>query len=322
MSEQKPIIRDQDQLTPDYARYRRMLCEKHPDLDARLRAGRMTRLPFSELDGRFEAIFFDAFGVLNRGRAAISGAPERVRDLRKRGIPQRVVSNNASQSPTKLERRFAEMGFDIPIEEIISSGMAVALSLEGSPFKGCPYMLVGSADSRQAYAPDPDRLMVCDDLPGDDWKRAEYILMCSNKHFYETGQKEKAEWLVQEMGCPILLANPDMIAPNADGGIYAVAGYSAARLLDLAEVQVVGVGKPFSPVFQHALATLKRPPSAPEKILMVGDTLDTDILGAAAMGFTTCLTLSGVYAELQEAQLEALCDQREIRPDFVVESIK
>ncbi|MBF0589654.1 MAG: HAD-IIA family hydrolase [Magnetococcales bacterium] len=319
MSRAKPVIHDQEQLTPDYARYRTILCDIDTTLDGRLRGGTMKRTRFSEIAGQFDTLFFDAFGVLNRGRSAIDGAPQRLDALRQAGATMRVVSNNASQSPAKLVRRFAEMGFEIPLHEIVSSGMAVHPFVAESRFENRPYLLVGSQDSREAYAPDPQRLMV-DDTSADDWKRAEYILMCSNKHFYEADQHKQCLRLLKEHGASVLLANPDMVAPDVNDGIYAVAGYTTARLLDeTPTAPLMGIGKPFAPIFELALSTLD-PATDPKCILMVGDTLDTDILGGAAMGFSTCLTLSGVYAG-QGNRLEELCEIRGIRPDFVVNSI-
>ena len=58
----------------------------------------------------------------------------------------------------------------------------------------------------------------------------------------------------------------------------------------------------------------------PQRILLVGDTLETDILGGVMMGFATCLTLSGVYAGRSES-VDELCADSGIYPDFVVESI-
>lgn len=326
----KPIIQNQSALTPLYARYRTLLCQADPLLDRRLRAGAMQRVAFETLTDAFDVILLDAFGVLNRGQTALDGAPESVARLRAQHHPFFVVSNNASQSPERLASRLHAMGFDIRQEEILSSGMAVQPFVATSRFCDLPYYLVGTRDSAQAYAPDPNRLMT--NRPEDfdatqtpaspqttsEGGRAKYILLCSNRGYYGGVQQRHVEALLAKEPLPILLANPDLVAPDASGGVSVVAGYTAAQWVERFECELVGVGKPFPALF--SMARHRFPHVPPERFLMVGDTLDTDILGGAAQGFRTCLALSGVYAGAEET-LETLCTTRGIRPDFVISSI-
>jgi 2-haloacid dehalogenase len=51
--------------------------------------------------------------------------------------------------------------------------------------------------------------------------------------------------------------------------------------------ELAGAAKPARAVFEHALARFAEP-LAPERVLMVGDSLAADIVGGQAMGFTTC----------------------------------
>lgn len=310
----KPIIQDLNQLTPYSSRYRYMLCARDPGLDGRLRHGAMQRVThFPELASRFDAILFDAYGVLNRGEAVIPGAPETLRTLRAQRNPFLVVSNNASQAPTRLESRFQQLGFDITASDIVTSGMAVSRYVAGSRFQGLPYYLVGTSESREAYAPQPRTLMVT-----EDWHQAEYVILCGNRDYYGGPQETHVEALLATRPVPLLVANPDLVAPQADGGVSAVVGFTAAQLAERFQVCFIGLGKPFPTVFEIAMEKL--PSRAPERILIVGDTLDTDILGGSMMGFTTCLALSGVYAD-QSDTVDTLCAARGIYPDFVVESI-
>ncbi|MEO5376715.1 MAG: TIGR01459 family HAD-type hydrolase [Magnetococcus sp. DMHC-6] len=316
----RPIILDQHQLTPFYQIYRQTLCAKNMGLDDRLRRGSMQRIDrFLELASEYDLILLDAFGVLNRGSTAIPGAAETIATLRGRGQAYLVVSNNASQSPARLEENLRQMGFDFQLDQIISSGMATPVFIEASVYRGLPYFLVGSQESLEAYAPTPERLVVNGpDATLDRLLEASFILFCSDRDYYGTLQQSQLDSLLERVQKPILLANPDLVTPSKTDGLSVVAGYTATLLAQRFGLEVVGIGKPFSPIF--ALALKKFPDISPERVLMVGDTLDTDILGGAAMGFATCLTLSGVYAN-QEDHLEALCDIRGIRPDFVVASI-
>ncbi|MBF0620854.1 MAG: HAD-IIA family hydrolase [Magnetococcales bacterium] len=316
---EKPVINNPESLTHYYAAYRKALCEQRPQLSEILINGEARFVKkFSELSEQFDLILFDAFGVLNRGSEIIDGAAETIQFLQKKQKPFLVVSNNASQSPIKLEKRFADIGMSIPESTIIASGMTVQPYVAQSELKGRPYLLIGTDDSRNFYAPDPEKLMVGAGDNGLKWSDAEYIIACSNRDYYATEQGDQVEYLVKQKGVPVLLANPDMIAPGEGDSVYAVMGYTVSILAEQATFPIIGLGKPYPAIFE--LATARFPDIHPERILMVGDTLDTDILGGSAMGFKTCLTLSGVYAGKKD-QLENLYQVRGIRPDYVVDSI-
>lgn len=313
----KPIVDNPQLLTPHYARYRNQLCQNDPQLESRLRAGRMEQVLFANLIPHYDLLLLDAFGVLNRGAEAIAGAASRVAQLQHEKRAMLVLSNNASQSPERLTRQLHTMGFTIPQQDILTSGMAIQPFVADTPFRDLPYYLVGTADSEAAYAPDPARLCV-NHRPGDGWQAARYILLCSNRSYYGSSQQQQVEWLLHNRPLPVLLANPDLVTPDAAGGLSVVAGYTAAEWFQRFQTPWVGIGKPFAPIF--ALARHRFPHIPPQRILMVGDTLDTDILGGAAAGFATCLTLSGATPGAGES-LESLVTQRGIRPDYVVQSI-
>lgn len=313
----KPIVYTQQALTAQYARYRARLCHADSRLAVRLQAGGMARVAFSSLMLQYDLVLLDAFGVLYQGTEAIAGAVASVERLHQAGRTLRILSNNASQSPTRLLQQLCRMGFDISLQEILTSGMAVQPFIAASAFRDLPYYLVGTADSGAAYAPAPTHLCV-NHRPGDGWQMARYILLCSNREYYGTRQQEQVETLLAREPLPTLLANPDLVTPDPGGGLTVVAGYTAAEWIQQFQVPWVGIGKPFAPLFD--LVWQQLPTIAPNRILMVGDTLDTDILGGAAQGFATCLTLSGASPGPGET-LENLCIQRGIRPDFVVQSI-
>ncbi|MBF0158626.1 MAG: HAD-IIA family hydrolase [Magnetococcales bacterium] len=315
----KAKILSQDQLTPYYLRYRERLCADQPTLDERLLDGKMVvRERFSDLAAEYDAIFFDAYGVLNMGELPIAGAAAALTRQRLEGRPFRIVSNNASQSPQTLMSRYRSTGFDVTSADFVTSGMAALFYLEWSPLRGHPYLLVGTADSRAVYAPHPERLMVNHHDSPWPLAAADYILFCSDRDYHGTNQQTQTLELLSAKRVPLLLANPDLVAPKEDGRPDPVAGYTAALLEDQFSIDIHGIGKPFPPIFRLAMAQL--PGIPPERILMVGDTLDTDILGGAAMGFATCLTLSGIYGH-NLSEITRLADTRGIRPDYIVANI-
>ncbi|MEO5333717.1 MAG: HAD-IIA family hydrolase [Magnetococcus sp. YQC-5] len=311
----KPEIENQSALTNRYARYRQMLCCAQPELDEVLRQGGLERTSFAKLSLRFDVILLDAFGVLNLGNQPIPGSVEAVTELIRRQHPLLVVSNNASQSPSSLNRRLNEMGFLFDLTQILSSGMAVHPFIEASDYRDRPYFLVGSEESASFYAPDPTNLMVNQRDATRPLNDAEYVLMCSNRDYYGTQQQALLNKLLHHQPLPLMLANPDLATPKPNGTLEAVAGFTAMDLADRFQTTLIGIGKPFQPIFQEVRNRFPSVP--PDRFLMVGDTLDTDILGAKAMGFASCLAMSGAYAGW-DATLEILCEERGIFPDYVI----
>ena len=115
----------------------------------------------------------------------------------------------------------------------------------------------------------------------------------------------------------MIIANPDLVAPR-ETGLSLDPGYYGHALMDATGHMPVFLGKPFAPVFQRVEAAL---PKAQDRgrIVMVGDTLHTDILGAAARGWRTVLaTGHGVFAGMDVAPFIA---KSGIRPDWQLGSI-
>ncbi|MBF0611711.1 MAG: TIGR01459 family HAD-type hydrolase [Magnetococcales bacterium] len=317
IEKKKPVIHDLDQLQPDYARYRQWMCETRPDLADRLVQGKMAwQESFLQVASQYEVILLDAFGVIVVGKEAIAGAVESVAALQGMAKKVRLVSNNASQSPVQLQESYGRLGFRFALEDIITSGMTIQGYVAGSSLRDEPYVLIGTEESRLWYAPDSGRLA----LQPEGVEDRGYLLVCSNRDYYGDGAMQEAVERLLGQGEPVvLLANPDLVAPEGEGRFNPVAGYTVARWLDRYPVKVVGLGKPFSPIFQLALQGLSE--VEPGKVLMVGDTLDTDILGGINMGFATCLTGSGSYWGLDSKAVENLCWKKGIYPDYCVKSI-
>ncbi|WP_158089287.1 TIGR01459 family HAD-type hydrolase [Magnetofaba australis] len=310
----KPHISSAAQLAPYVGRYRAMLTGVDASLEARLNQPKARAPePFGHIVAEYDAVLLDAYGVLTHGVQAIPGAPQRVSALRRAGKQVRVLSNNANQAPTTVLAGLRRQGFDFTAEELITSGMAVRPFLQQSAHQQQTQLWIGIEEGRTAYAP----------AAIDSAEGAASVLMCSDKSFFGGPQQQQAEALLARAPqAPILLANPDLVVVTVEGGFYPVSGYTAALLSEAYGAPLVGIGKPFAPAFDLALSTLRG--VARNRVLMVGDSLETDILGARAAGIDCCLTLSGVaglIARTLPGGWAELCDQRSVWPDHVTPDI-
>ena len=119
-----------------------------------------------------------------------------------------------------------------------------------------------------------------------------------------------------------ICANPDTIIKLNDSLRY-TSGYFAAKLEAL-DRKVIYTGKPHTPIFDLTLSKVTNVPK--NRILMVGDTLETDILGASKVGIHSALVMTGnaekfhiahSNMETKLAKLEEAAIHANIMPNFI-----
>lgn len=232
-----------------------------------------------------DAFVFDAFGVLNVGETLIPGADTRLDQLRERGCAIRILTNAASYDRSGAIAKFKQLGLRVEDDEIITSRQA-ALDAMGEGHWG-------------VIAADADQL---DDLPhrvtrltdaAADYDVVDQFLFLSAAN-WTASQQELLEAAMQCNPRPLLIANADLAAPR-DDGFSVEPGYFGHLIADTFPDHVRFFGKPFPQVYDLIEASLPTTPI--NRIAMCGDTLHTDILGAAARGWRTVLvTQDGLFS--------------------------
>ena len=86
--------------------------------------------------------------------------------------------------------------------------------------------------------------------------------------------------------------NPDRMVVR--GGVSEACAGAIAEIYQMLGGRVTWYGKPFAAIYAHALARAGNPPK--DEVLAVGDGLQTDVLGAARMGFDTAFVAGGIHA--------------------------
>ena len=112
---------------------------------------------------------------------------------------------------------------------------------------------------------------------------------------------------------PVLVGNPDLVAPR-ETGLSMEPGHFAHDIADRTDCLPQYFGKPFAEAFRTVQERLGGEYQA-DRIAMIGDSLHTDILGAAAMGWRAVLVLE--HGLLKDLAFDTLIEQTAICPDFV-----
>ncbi len=227
------------------------------------------------LAARYAGVVLDIDGVVRRGPEPIPGAGDAVARLRDRGVAVAFVTNNASRTPGEMAAALREVGVAADAGEIVTSAQAAAALLD--PGTRClvigmtglqaalaerDCVLVESPDAAEAVVVGFDRNLVWDDL-----RRATLAI---------------------RRGARFVATNADRTFPSPEG-LWPGNGAIVAALETATDVTAEVAGKPQPPLL---LAAAERLPDGP--LLMVGDRPDTDLDGAAALGWDTALVLTGV----------------------------
>lgn len=280
-----------------------------PDL-APERAKPVIARTLADVAGDYDAFLLDAFGVLNIGETAIEGVAERIADLRELGKQVMIVSNAAGFPHAALMQKYARLGYDFAPEDVITSRRALLAGLDGRQDLHWGLMATRSTGLR-----DLERLHLTY-LEEDPQPYAEVdgFLMIGSAAWTEERQVllEKA---LADRPRPVLVGNPDIVAPR-ESGFSTEPGHFAHRLADRTGVTPEFFGKPFANIYDLAFARLDPlPPKS--RILMVGDSLHTDILGAQTAGIRSAL-ISG-YGFFAGSDAVAAIQSSGIVPDVILD---
>lgn len=230
------------------------------------------------LADEYDCLLFDLDGVLYRGDRPVPEAPPTMVALRERGSRIVFLSNNSARTPEQVARKLRSIGIEADPDEVVTSALATAETLAARG--GGRAFVIGQDGIRQALA--DAGIQVLDDHPTE----ADVVVVGFDGGVtYDT--LKTASLLVQR-GARLIATNADGSFPAADG-LWPGAGALLAVITTTTGAEAEVVGKPFAPLFETAV---RRAGGA--RPLMVGDRLDTDIEGAARLGWDSMLVLTGV----------------------------
>jgi len=246
------------------------------------------------LDG-VRALILDADGVLMYRNVPIPGSPEALVELRRRGIPYRVVTNFSTAHRTSLAAAFGKAaGIPVDQEEIITAASAAA-AYTAARHPGAPLLVLAAPDARREWA--GQELVT----PAEADRRAQPVaavvvgdagdeLSYANLDIAFRQLRSGAEFVAMHR-------NPWWMTPK---GYTLDAGAVVAGLEFALGRRAVVSGKPSPVVFRQALGELRAvlahrggPPLRAADVAMVGDDPKADIAAAKRVGLRAFLTLSG-----------------------------
>ena len=290
-----------------FRRYREI---QHRLPTARFPESSIASVSSADLIGQFDIFALDSFGVLNVGETPVAGAVEAVETFRAAGKRVFVLTNAASTPLAHLRGKYESMGFEFADEEIVSSRGLLMSALAGYD-DGMRWAVAASKSAEIEELP-------CNAVPLDEvsLKNADGIVLLGMRDWTDTDQQKLQEELARRPR-PILVGNPDLVAPR-ENGVTLQPGAYAHALRDATGIAPDLFGKPYANAFDTLLG-LAGPGIDLNRVLMIGDTLHTDILGGAAAGIRTALATD--HGIMRGLDVEACISESGIRPDFILPAI-
>lgn len=268
----------------------------------------------SELIEAYDVFLLDAYGVLVTGQGQLDGASAFIETLRRNHKEFSIVTNDASRLAATCAQRYQELGIHIEASEVLTSGSMITQTFLREDLRGASTMVLGTKDTRRyveqggghvlELRPNllPEVVVVADE-GGYHFLQAVEAVLSALCRVIDAGKEPR-----------LFVANPDIIYPKR-AGEFGFTGGAVALLLEAGlnrrypsrNNQFTGLGKPYAPIFEEAQ---RRHPHG--RAIMVGDQLDTDILGAHNAGIDSALMLSGVAPTF---------DGSRIRPTYIVPNL-
>jgi HAD superfamily hydrolase (TIGR01458 family) len=245
------------------------------------------------------AILLDVDGVLQVSGDAIPGAAAAVRRLRAAGHRLRFVTNTTTRSKAQLAGELRAQGVELADAEVQTTADAAVGALRGRRVLALVmHALVGDLDGVELVGEGAEAVLLggADETPETNLVFS-YMNLARAFAELELGAElyclHRNRWWQTRRG------------PLLDSGCF-VAGLEFA-----AGVQATVLGKPSAAYFDAACAALDAEPGL---TWMVGDDLESDIVGASGMGMRTVLVRTGKF---RPDEVEA----SRVRPDGIVSSL-
>ncbi len=227
------------------------------------------------------ALIIDIDGTLWRGNTPMPGLALFFDFLGQRDISFVIVTNNSVETPVQYQQKLAGFGVTIQLDNILTCSLATADYLRRQK-KGATIYVIGESGLRQVMRQAGFTII-------DDADRPVDAVVVGGDTTLTYDKLKHAVLLIQRGAC-FIGTNPDLLVPTEEG-LVPEAGTTLAAIQAATGIAPTVIGKPERVLFEMAV---KKMDSHPHHTAMLGDRLDTDILGGQRVGLKTILVTTGV----------------------------
>jgi glycerol-1-phosphatase len=251
----------------------------------------------TKLIDAFDAFLIDLDGVVWRGDASVPGSDEAVERLREAGKRVVFVTNNGSRSPRDFAAKLMRHRIPTEIGDVVTSAHAVVAGLQENDLRRGDRVHVCGTDALAGF-------IAANGFDVTKDEDAAAVVVAWNPQLVMDDIRRAAN--VARSGAVFIAANRDATYPE-ETGLVPGSGAILAAVETASGRTAQVVGKPAAELFR---AAMDRAGSSTDATLFVGDRVDSDVVGAKAIGLPVALVLTGVTSA---EDVDAIADG----PDWV-----
>ncbi len=245
-----------------------------------------------------KGFLIDMDGVIYRSSQLIPGALDFIKLLQKWDIPFLFLTNNSQRTRRDVATKLNRMGMPVTDDHIYTCAMATARFLARQKPEGTAYV-IGEGGLLNAL------------------HQNGYAIVDKNPDYVVVGEGRTLSFEMLEHAVQMVIDGAKLIATNLDPNCPTQTGTrpGCGAIVSLIEqasgTKAFSVGKPSPVMMRQARKELGM---ATSETIMIGDTMDTDIIGGVQMGYRTMLVLTGTTAREDLRNFA-------FQPDIVLDSI-
>jgi HAD superfamily hydrolase (TIGR01459 family) len=246
---------------------------------------------FAAFAADYDVVLSDVWGVVHNGEAATVEACDALARLRQRGGTVILITNAPRPGAVVARRTLDRLGVPrAAYDGIVSSGDVT-------------HALIAARAGERVFHIGPERdLPIFEglDAPLAPLETADYAV-CSGLTDDTVETPQDYRGLIDRMrerALPMICANPDVVVERGDQLVYCAG--AIADLYAAAGGDVIYAGKPYRPIYDQALAMAEAARGTAvqrRRVLAIGDSVRTDLKGAAAFGVDCLFVTAGIHAE-------------------------
>jgi HAD superfamily hydrolase (TIGR01458 family) len=244
-----------------------------------------------------EAVLLDIDGVLVTSWEPLPGAVETIAWLRENDVRFRLITNTTTHTRAALAKTLADAGIAVSADEIVTAVVATGSYLR-TAHPGARVLVLSDGDASS-------------DLEGVDVVEddADVVVLGGAYEGFDYPAMNRVFRMIMD-GAPLVAMHRNMYW-RTNEGLQLDGGAFVAALEEATGTRAVVCGKPAREYFTSALDGLG---VSPERTAMVGDDLESDVIGAQDAGLIGVLVRTGKFRQ-------DVLDRSERKPDVTIDSI-
>ncbi len=264
-----------------------------------------------------DAIVFDVDGVLMKARRPVPGSAELVQRLRTDHVPFRLLTNDGCHSPQEKIELLRECGLEFTEDEIVSSSHGMVELAEERSWQDHMFFVMGYVAS--CYGDEAGIQMTTD---VDSLPRCTGVIVGEKSFDWEAVINAVFNYLITHADASLIVPNPDEYFAGRSQPFHIASGAIGRFLRQLCHthghrLEPIYLGKPYEPIFLHNHYQLEqelRCALERDRVVIIGDSLASDIKGGRDFGYRTALVLTGITTE-------AMLADSDVQPELVCRTI-